>query len=85
MEEGREKLSVQLRQACADDFEAILKINAKSAPHVAILETEDLHRLVALASFALVATNGVRVVGYALAFLSSDVYEGDEFQSFRAR
>jgi len=85
MEEGREKLSVQLRQASAGDFNAILKINATSAPHVAILEAEDLHRMVALASFALVATDGVRVVGYALAFLSSDIYEGDEFQSFRSR
>ncbi len=84
-EEGRDKLSVQLRQACADDFDEILKINAESAPHVAKLEVDDLRQLVTIASFALVASDGVHVVGYALAFLSSDVYEGDEFQSFRAR
>ena len=84
-DEGRDKVSVQIRQACADDFDAILKINAESVPHVAKLEAEDLHRLVALASFALVATDGVHLVGYALAFLSYEVYEGEEFRSFRAR
>ena len=84
-EERQDKVSLHIRQVCADDFDEILKINAESAPHVAKLEAEDLRRLVALASFALVASDGVHVVGYALAFLSSDVYEGDEFQSFRAR
>ena len=84
-EESQDKVSLHIRQVCADDFDEILKINAESAPHVAKLEAEDLRRLVALASFALVASDGVHVVGYALAFLSSDVYEGDEFQSFRAR
>jgi uncharacterized protein len=76
---------VHIRQVCAGDFDEILKINAESSPYVATLEAEDLRELVALTSIALVATDYARVVGYVLAFLSSDVYQREEFQSFLGR
>ena len=84
-ETSQDKMSVHIRQVRADDFDEILKINAESSPHVAGLEAEDLRQLTTLASIALVATDSASVVGYVLAFLSSDVYEGEEFQSFLAR
>ncbi len=78
-------MSVHIRQVRAKDFDEILKINGESSPHVAKLDDEELRRLTALASIALVATDSVRVVGYLLAISSSVVYEGEEFQSFLAR
>ncbi len=78
-------MSLDIREARAGDFDEILRINAESSPHVAKLEAEDLRRLVALAGIALVATDSVRVVAYVVAFFRSDVYEGEEFQSFLAR
>jgi predicted GNAT superfamily acetyltransferase len=84
-ETGRDEMSLHIRPVGDGDFDDILKINAESSPHVAELDAQDLRRLAALASIALVAADCVRVVGYMLAFSSSDVYEGEEFQSFRAR
>ena len=78
-------MSVHIRQMRAGDFADILKINAASSPSVAKLNDAELGRLAALASLALVATDSVRVVGYVLAMSSSDIYEGEEFQSFLAR
>jgi len=84
-ETSQDKMSVHIRQVRSEDFDEILKINAESSPHVAKLDHEDVRRLTALASIALVATDSVRVVGYVLAISSSIVYEGEEFQSFLAR
>ena len=84
-ETSQDNVSAHIRRARPEDFHEILKINAESSPHVARLEPEDLRRLAALASVAWVAMDSVRVVGYVLAFLSSDVYEGEEFQAFRGR
>jgi hypothetical protein len=84
-ETSRDRTSVHIRQVCAGDFDEILKINAECSPHVAKLEAEDLRELVALTSIAPVATDYARVVGYVLAFLSSDVNQGEEFQSFLVR
>jgi len=79
------KICVQIRRARAEDFDEILRINAESSPHVAKLNDEDLCRVVALASIALVATDSARVLAYLLAMSSSVVYAGEEFQSFLAR
>lgn len=84
LEASRKEMPVHIRQINAEDFDDILKINAESAPNVAKLNDAELRRLTVLASIALVAVDSVRVAGYVLAMSSSDVYEGEEFQSFLA-
>ncbi len=77
-------MSVSIRQIRAEDFAAILKINAESSPHVAKLNKEELRQQVALASIAWVATDSGRIVGYLVAMSNSAVYEGEAFRSFLA-
>ena len=84
LEASRKEMPVHIRQINAEDFDDVLKINAESAPNVAKLNDAELRRLTVLASIALVAVDSVRVAGYVLAMSSSDVYEGEEFQSFLA-
>ena len=81
---GETTASVHIRRIREADFIDVLRINADCSPHVAPLDANDLHRLTARASVALVATRGIRVLGYILAFADCDDYDGEEFQIFRA-
>lgn len=78
-------MSVHIRPVQAEDFDQILRINSASLPGVGELDRDTLRRLVSLASVSWVATDSTRVVGYLLANLNSDCYDGEEFQEFLAR
>ncbi|MBS0387366.1 MAG: GNAT family N-acetyltransferase [Proteobacteria bacterium] len=75
-----------IRQLQAQDFAAVLRINAASVPAVASLDTAELRRLAAIGDLHRVAVDGAqRVLGYLLAFASDADYDGEEFQYFRAQ
>jgi predicted GNAT superfamily acetyltransferase len=78
-------MSLIVRPAHAEDFDAILRINSQSAPHVAKLDAQDLQRLVKLASVAWVAQSPTGIAGYLLGMASYDDYDGEEFGCFVSR
>ena len=78
-------MSVSFRPIRAEDFGAILQINAESSPHVARLDERDLLQQVALASVAWVAVCDGRVIGYLVAMSNAVEYDAEVFQSFRAK
>ncbi len=73
---------MHIRQIHMKDFNQVLCINSESNPAVARLDIHELHRIVALASVAWVATEGDDLCGYLLAMHSTDHYDGEEFQYF---
>ena len=67
------------------DFEEVLRINRQCAPHVALLDEDELRRLVALADVAWVAEDAGRVAAYVLGMSNASRYDGEEFQGFQTR
>lgn len=69
------------RSLSSADSAEVLRINAESRPGVAGLDQAELHRLAALPNSHLAMEGpGAAIVGYALAFPSSAIYEGEEFR-----
>ena len=65
------------------DHPALLQINAANVPAVARLDARELRRLADIGDLHQVAVDGDQtIVGYLLAFASSDAYDGEEFRHY---
>jgi hypothetical protein len=76
---------VLIRPIADADHSEVLSINAGSRPAVALLDRIELRRLLACGGLHLAAVADDRtIVGYTLAFLNADPYDGEEFGYFLA-
>ena len=75
-----------IRPLAPSDHAEVLRINAGGRPGVAPLDAAELDRLCSLDGTHLVAdAGGGALAGYVLAFAHGCLYDGEEFQYFRAQ
>jgi predicted GNAT superfamily acetyltransferase len=75
--------TVTLRPAAEQDFEHVLAINMQGRPGVSALTLADLAAIRAGAHLFGVAEIERELVGYVIAYLDTDAYDGEEFNWFK--
>lgn len=79
------KKTPNIYQVSEKYFGDILRINSECLPNVAKLEDNELNRVLIDATLYLVYEENKKAAAYLLGFLSSDNYDGQEFQYFKKR
>ena len=77
--------TVAIRDACTDDFPAIVALNAAEVMHTSPMDAVRLAGLHALASHHRVASVDGRVAAFVLAMRHDCAYRNDNFEWFSAR
>ena len=78
-------MKITIRPAHHADLPAILAINHAGQPGVSALTPAELQAALQHAAYLCVAENQVVIVGYLIAYLDAQKYDGEEFAWFRER
>ena len=78
-------MSINLRPATDDDFDAILTLNAAAVPHVNLIDHAELTTLARQAFHFSVATAGDRIAGFLLSLPPGADYPSLNYQWFTQR
>jgi predicted GNAT superfamily acetyltransferase len=74
---------ISIRDIRPGDLQEVLRIIEESSPSVSQLTVAGIERLIADATVAWVADQGI--AGYLVGFIGSAIYAGDEFAWFQQR
>lgn len=77
--------AIEIRQATADDFEAIVALNESEVMHTSPMSIERLIELDALADYHRVVVVNQQVAGFLLAIKNDSTYRNDNFEWFSSR
>jgi predicted GNAT superfamily acetyltransferase len=77
--------TITLRPARNQDFERIIAINAAGRPGVSLLTPAELAAIKLDAPLFKIAERDRQLVGYVIAYVDTNLYDGEEFNWFKQR
>ena len=74
-----------IRNACAEDFDAIVGLNEREVQQTSAMDVHRLHELAQMSSYLKVAETDGRVAAFLLAMREGAPYQNDNYRWFAAR